>query len=125
MAAIRAALSGRWCIDSCSGSGSVRDVVGADFVALLRMSDHDYRAYSARLDQYADIHFEELPDQVTVRVEDDVILMLGTEQACQPKHACRYSGQTNQWRSVGVAPCAMHPGSSGTSTTKAASSALQ
>ncbi|MFY9341717.1 MAG: hypothetical protein WAT39_04465 [Planctomycetota bacterium] len=78
-----------------------------DFVTLLRMSDHDWRAYSARLDQYADIHFVELPDALTVVVEDDVILMIGTQQGMPWKEACGYSGQTNTWRSIAITPCSV------------------
>lgn len=78
-----------------------------DWVALLRISDHDWRAYSARLDQYADIHFVEAPDQLTVCVEDDVILMLGTRRAGGAREACGYSGQTNRWHCISIAPCSI------------------
>lgn len=75
-------------------------IQSGDWTVLVRQSIDKYRAYSARLDQFADITFLTHPDKMIVCVSDDVILMVGLRPQQGAAEACAYSAQTNQWRYV-------------------------
>ena len=67
-----------------------------DWLALIRRSTNNYRAYSARLHAYADISFTDYPTQMVICVEDDIILMIGNGDG--GLQASAYSAQTNAWK---------------------------
>ncbi|MEM7200142.1 MAG: hypothetical protein AAF628_07745 [Planctomycetota bacterium] len=84
-----------------AGFPSVPAVQTGQWTVLLRMDANTYRRYSARLDQFADVSFSTPPDQLTIHVEDDVILIIGTVSG-GGLSACGYSAQTNQWDCVAI-----------------------
>ena len=95
------AATGRWRKLGIPHTGATSPAVrSGDFLSVVRISRGTYRAYSARLDRYRDISFDNDPDQNFICVDDDVALIVGIISGTATEFACAYSAQTNGWARI-------------------------